>query len=485
MHDIEKKAEAILLGPTETHADKMEEILGLVYSSQVDFADLYLQNTVEETWSLEDGQVKDVDFSIDRGFGLRAVKQDQVGFAYADDITLPLLRNAAQAAKRIASPHDRTLVTCHAKPLGHSLYHAIDPVCSLADQDKCNLLRQMDQYARQLDPRVKQVFISLTSTYDAVMVFTSDGNRSADLRPLVHLSVRVIVEQNGRIEQGSAGGGARSDLTYFLPVGGQIEVSMAVSYVKKAVRKGLLNLDAKAVPAGEMPVVLGPGWPAVLLHEAVGHGLEADFNRKGSSVYSGRIGEQVASPLCTIVDDGTMAHARGSLNMDDEGEACQRTVLIENGVLKGYMMDRLNARLMNKSSTGNGRRESYAHCPLPRMTTTYMENGDSDPGEILASLDKGIYAVDFSGGQVDITNGQFVFSMNEAYWVENGEIQYPVKGATLVGDGATVLSAISMVGNDLAFDSGVGTCGKDGQSVPVGVGQPTLKIDQITVGGVL
>jgi TldD protein len=483
--DIQKKTEEILLAPAAINASALDAVLGSALSHQVDYADLFLQNFVEERWFLEDGIVKDVGFSVDRGFGLRVIQGEQVGFAYADDIDMTALDQAAKDARSILSQGQSGRVCSQVSNSSLSLYSSSYPISSLTDREKGTLLLSLDQYARALDSRVTKVMIQMSSSYDAVMVLNNQGTRCADCRPLVHMSVRVLVEEKGRIEQGSSGGGARDDLHYFASMDSRFSVTKARGYVQEAVRKAVLNLSARPVPAGAMPVVLGPGWPAVLLHEAVGHGLEADFNRKGSSVFSGSMGQQVASPLCTIIDDATLLGGRGSLNIDDEGSEGRCTVLIENGVLCGYMTDRMNASLMNLPVTGNGRRESYSCLPLPRMTTTAMLPGDSDPAEILSSLDRGIYAVDFSGGQVDITSGQFVFTMSEAYWVENGQVQYPVKGATLVGEGADVLSRLSMVGNDLQYDNGIGVCGKEGQSVPVGVGQPTLKLDQITVGGVL
>ena len=484
MSDLFRCAQQVLLEPEEISTVQLDSILSEVMSYHVDFADLYLQNSVEEAWFLEDGKVKDSSFSVDRGFGLRALQGEKIGFAYADNIVLKMLQQAASEVKGITSSGHHAFTPCVGSVSPLSLYSADSPLASLADADKVSFLLSLDRYARGIDSRIKKVFIQLSINHDVAMIVNTLGQQLADSRPLVHLSIRVVAESGKRVEQGSAGGGARDNLSYFLSATAA-DQGRAFAYVDKAVRQALINLDARPVPAGVMPVVLGPGWPAVLLHEAVGHGLEADFNRKGSSVFSGRIGERVASPLCTVVDDATFAGARGSLSIDDEGIVGQRTVLIEGGILKGYMTDRHNAALLGMPMTGNGRRESYASAPLPRMTTTVMLPGESEPEEIISSIDKGIYAVDFSGGQVDITSGQFVFTMSEAYWVEGGEIQYPVKGATLIGDGADVLQKVSMVGNDLATDPGIGVCGKDGQSVPVGVGQPTLKVDEITVGGVI
>jgi TldD protein len=469
-------AQSLLL-PADLNARQLEEVLGKVMTRSVDSADIYLQGARAESWLLEDGIVKSGDFSIDRGFGLRVVSGEKTGFAYADEIALPALQSAAQSARSIVQSGGSGLVHIQRQMPVSPLYPAINPLDSLAEQDKIALLHQIDTRARQLDPRVQQVMVSLAGSYNVMLLINSDGVLTADVRPLVNLWVKVIAEANGRRERGQAGGGGRSGYEVFTS---QYSNELA----ERAVQQALLNLSAVEAPAGTMPVVLGAGWPAVLLHEAVGHGLEADFNRKGSSVFSGRLGQQVISPLCTIVDDGTIPGRRGSLTVDDEGVPSQCTVLIENGVLKNYIQDRHNARLMGMQPTGNGRRESYAHLPLPRMTNTYMLPGQSDPQEIIASVKRGLYAVDFAGGQVDTTSGKFVFTTSEAYLIENGKITTPVKGATLIGDGIAALNQVSMVGNDLQLDTGIGTCGKEGQTVPVGVGQPTLKIDFLTVGGV-
>lgn len=457
-----------------------ENDLGLVMdrllSRQVDAADVYFQYARRESWALEDGIVKEGHHSISQGAGLRAVSGEKTGFAYTEDLQLPKLMEAAGAARAIARAGQggRQQV---AGAAARELYAPINPLDSLSEKDKLDLLKRLDAEARAMDPRVQQVNVSMVAAHDTVLVMNNEGMLVGDVRPLVRMSISVIVEQNGRREQGSSGGGARQALDFFL------DQDRASGYAREAVRQALVNLEAIDAPAGMLPVVLGPGWPGVLLHEAVGHGLEGDFNRKGTSAFSGRIGEQVASPLCTVVDDGTMPGRRGSLNMDDEGTPSQYNVLIENGILKGYMQDKMNARLMGVDATGNGRRESYAHLPMPRMTNTYMLAGEHAPEEIIASVDKGLYAVNFGGGQVDITSGKFVFSANEAYLIENGKIGPAVKGATLIGSGPETMNQISMVGNDLELDSGVGVCGKEGQSVPVGVGQPTLKIDEMTIGG--
>jgi TldD protein len=467
-----------LLEPAGIGDTELDALMGQILTHQVDYADLYFQYTRHESWVLEEGQVKTGSHNIDQGVGLRAVVGDKQGFAYSDDLILPALTEAAKAARAIA--HQGGGAPAPVRWQGGpilNLYPPLDPLASLPDADKVSLLERVEAEARRQDPRVKEVMASLAAVQDQVLVVRSDGLLAADVRPLVRLNVTVIAEQNGRREQGSAGGGGRYNLDYFL---GE---DIALDYAREAVRQALLNLEAVESPAGTMQVVLAPGWPGILLHEAIGHGLEGDFNRKGTSAFSGRLGERVASEHCTVVDDGTVPDRRGSLNVDDEGNPTERTVLIENGILKGYMQDTLNARLMKMAPTGNGRRESYSHLPMPRMTNTYMEPGGHDPAEIIASVDKGLYAVNFGGGQVDITSGKFVFSASEAYLIENGKVTRPVKGATLIGNGPDVLTRVSMVGNDMRLDPGMGTCGKDGQSVPVGVGQPTLRIDGLTVGG--
>jgi TldD protein len=466
-----------ILEPASLNEHRLEQVMGGLLSRQVDYADIYFQSSKLESWVLEDGIIKEGNFNIEKGAGLRAVSGEKTGFAYIDEIELPSLLEAANTACAIARAGQHKSQAINKPSVTPSLYQPIDPLGTMEQPAKIELLRTLDAEARKQDPRVSQVIVSLVAVHDTVLMYSNSGHLSSDVRPLVRVNVSVIVEDRGRREQGSAGGGARTGLDYFL------EHDRALGFARKAVRQALVNLEAVNAPAGMMPVVLGPGWPGVLLHEAVGHGLEGDFNRKGTSAFSGRIGEKVASELCTVVDDGTLENRRGSLNIDDEGTASQKTVLIENGILKGYMQDTMNARLMKTSSTGNGRRESYAHLPMPRMTNTYMLAGQSDPEEIIRSVDKGLYAVNFGGGQVDITSGKFVFSASEAYLIEKGKITRPVKGATLVGDGPEVMTQISMVGNDLELDSGVGVCGKEGQSVPVGVGQPTLKIDNLTVGG--
>jgi TldD protein len=467
-----------LLEPAGLGETELMRLIGQLMSGSVDYADLYFQYGRHESWSLEEGKVKSGSHSIEQGVGVRAVAGEKTGFAYSDEIVLPALLEAAGAARAIVQQGAPARVPVAFRgEAGRQLYRPDDPLASLPDEAKVKLLERVEREARAQDPRVKQVMASLASTHEVVLVVRSDGVIAGDVRPLVRLNVTVIVESNGRREQGSAGGGGRFTYEYFS------RADQALSYAREAVRQALVNLDAVEAPAGTMPVVLGPGWPGILLHEAIGHGLEGDFNRKGTSAFAGKLGQRVASEQCTVVDDGTIPDRRGSLNVDDEGTTTQKTVLIENGILKGFMQDTLNARLMGVAPTGNGRRESYAHLPMPRMTNTYMLAGKYDPGEIIASVERGLYAVNFGGGQVDITSGKFVFSASEAYLIENGKITRPVKGATLIGNGPDVLTRVSMVGNDLQLDPGVGTCGKEGQSVPVGVGQPTLKIDSLTVGG--
>jgi TldD protein len=466
-----------LLVPAGIDEHDLDRVFGQLLGHAVESGDLYFQSTRYESWVLEDGIVKEGTHSIEQGAGVRAISGDKTGFAYSDEIMLPALLQASSAARAIAKHGDTGKLQAWRATAAGSLYSAQDPLERMAAEDKVGLLRQLDTEARRQDPRVREVVISLTGVHEVVMVAVSDGTLAADVRPLVRCNVTVTVEQGGRREQASSGGGGRSDYSLF------IEDGRALGYAREAVRQALVNLEAVAAPAGTLPVVLGPGWPGILLHEAIGHGLEGDFNRKGTSAFAGRVGEKVASPLCTVVDDGTLSGRRGSLNIDDEGIPSQNTVLIEKGILKGYMQDRMNAGLMGVSPTGNGRRESYAHLPMPRMTNTYMLAGNHDPQEIIASVDRGLYAVNFGGGQVDITSGKFVFSASEAYLIENGKVTQPVKGATLIGNGPEVLKHVSMLGNDLQLDPGVGTCGKEGQSVPVGVGQPTMLIDRLTVGG--
>lgn len=456
---------------------QLGQVMDRLLSRQVDAADIYFQYGRLESWVLEDGIIKEGSHSIEQGAGLRAISGEKTGFAYTDSLDVSRLLQAAGAARAIARAGDHGTQPISGVNEPTPLYDALNPLNTLSETEKLDLMRRADAEARATDPRVQQVIVSLVAAHDTVLIMDSTGRISGDVRPLVRMNVQVIVEQDGRREQGSSGGGAREGLKFFL------HDDRDLGYAREAVRQALVNLDAVDAPAGLLPVVLGPGWPGVLLHEAVGHGLEGDFNRKGTSAFAGRIGEQVASTLCTVVDDGTLPGRRGSLTIDDEGTPSGNNVLIEKGILKGYMQDKMNAHLMGVAPTGNGRRESYAHLPMPRMTNTYMLPGEHKPDEIIASVEHGLYAVNFGGGQVDITSGKFVFSANEAYLIENGRVTRPVKGATLIGNGPDVMTRISMVGDDLALDTGVGTCGKEGQSVPVGVGQPTLKIDELTVGG--
>ncbi|MFZ6749526.1 metalloprotease TldD [Undibacterium sp. Ren11W] len=471
-------ARDILLTPFGLDEAKLQKALGSMFTHRIDYADLYFQFTKNEGWSLEEGIVKTGSFSIDQGVGVRAISGDRTAFSYSDEISEIALLEAAKATRTIArqgSGKVKVASQMQARA-SQALFLQDDPLASLDATQKVNLLERLEKIARAKDTRVVQVMAGLAGEYDVILVARSDGVMAADIRPLVRVSVTVIVEQDGRREMGSSGGGGRYDYSYFSD-------ALLEQYADEAVKSALVNLDARPAPAGPMTVVLGSGWPGILLHEAIGHGLEGDFNRKGSSTFSGRIGDRVAAKGVTVVDDGTLANRRGSLNIDDEGNPTQCTTLIEDGILKGYIQDTMNARLMKMPVTGNARRESFAHLPMPRMTNTYMLAGDKDPQEILASVKNGLYAVNFGGGQVDITNGKFVFSASEAYMIEDGKVTYPVKGATLIGNGPDVLNRVSMIGNDMRLDPGVGVCGKEGQSVPVGVGQPTLRIDGLVVGG--
>lgn len=470
-----------LINASELSSRDLEQTLGFLFAHQLDYADLYFQSSVHESWVLEDGLVKDGSFNIERGVGVRAISGEKTGFAYADSINAASLMQAASAARGIAAQGQQGSVKAFSKSGNSNIYLPCEPLQSLTNTEKVALLHQIEAFIRSLDHRAEQVMVSLTGVYEEVLVAASDGTFATDIRPLVRLNCSVLLEQGGRRERGSAGGGARTNYQYFMQE--VADEPRWQHYAREAVRMAQVNLTAVDAPAGSMPVVLGAGWPGVLLHEAVGHGLEGDFNRKGSSTFSGRIGQQVASKHCTIVDDGTLSGRRGSLNIDDEGTPSAYNVLIEKGILKGYIQDKHNAMLMGVAPTGNGRRESFAHLPMPRMTNTYMLAGDYAPEEIIASVKKGIYAPNFGGGQVDITSGKFVFSASEAYLIEDGKITTPIKGATLIGNGPEAMQQVSMVGNDMKLDSGVGVCGKQGQSVPVGVGQPTLKLDAMTVGG--
>lgn len=471
-------AERCLLTPFQLDTHRLDQVFGEMLSHHIDYADLYFQHSRTEGWVLEEGIVKSGSFNIDQGVGVRALSGEKTAFAYSDDISISALLTAAKATRAIAHQGNSSAARIITQNNDHHplLYLPHDPITSITDNDKVQLLEKLERYARNLDNRIIQVIASLSGEYEIIMVIRSDGKLVADVRPLVRVSLQVIAEEDGRREQGVSGGGGRFDYSYFTD-------EILNNYAQQAVHQAVINLSAKPAPAGTMTVVLGSGWPGILLHEAIGHGLEGDFNRKGSSAFSDRIGERVAADGVTVVDDGTMVNRRGSLSVDDEGNPAQNTILIENGILRGYLQDSLNARLMKQPLTGNGRRESFAHIPMPRMTNTYMLNGDKVPEEIIASVKQGLYAVNFGGGQVDITSGKFVFSAAEAYMIENGKITYPIKGATLIGNGPDVLTRVSMIGNDLSLDPGIGTCGKEGQSVPVGVGQPTLRIDGLTVGG--
>ena len=475
--DALQLAQANLLTPAGLDPARLGQALDLVLGAKIDAADLYFQVSRQESWTLEDGIVKEGSSSIEQGVGVRAMAGERTGFAYSDEIQPQALEEAARAARAIAGRGGSGSIQAWHRVDGHQLYQPGDPIGTLPDESKVEWLERVDREARRLDPRIVHVMASVHAVHETVLIATSDGALAADVRPLVRMNVSVILEQDGRREQGYCGAGGRYTLAELVAQDRPLELA------REAVRQAQVNLAAVNAPAGTMTVVLGPGWPGILLHEAIGHGLEGDFNRKGTSAFSGRIGQRVASPGCTVVDDGTLSRRRGSLNIDDEGTPTQCTTLIENGILRGYLQDRLNARLMGVQPTGNGRRESFAHLTLPRMTNTYMLAGPYAPEEIIRSVDRGIYAVNFGGGQVDITSGKFVFTVSEAYLIENGRVGAPIKGATLIGNGPDVLTRVAMVGNDLKLDAGVGTCGKEGQSVPVGVGQPTLRVDALTVGG--
>jgi TldD protein len=469
-------ADACLLAPFDLESRKLQAVFGSLSARKLDYADLYFQYTRSEGWSLEEGIVKSGSFSIEQGVGVRAISGEKTAFAYSDEISFDALQDAAKAARAIGNAGGGKSGKVARRISAPQRYAPLDPLASLDADRKIALLEALEKMCRALDPRVSQVMAHLGGEYEVVLISRSDGVLAADVRPLVRLSVQVIAEGGGRREMGSAGGGGRTDYSHFTD-------AVLKSYAQQAVAQALVNLESKPAPAGTMTVVLGPGWPGILLHEAIGHGLEGDFNRKGSSAFSGRLGERVASRGVTVVDDGTLPDRRGSLTVDDEGNPTRRTVLIEDGILRGYMQDSLNARLMKMPVTGNARRESFAHLTMPRMTNTYMLAGTREPEDIIKSVKKGLYAANFGGGQVDITNGKFVFAATEAYLIENGKITQPVKGATLIGNGPDALTRVSMIGNDMRMDAGQGTCGKEGQSVPVGVGQPTLKIDGLTVGG--
>ena len=465
-----------ILDPAGIGHDDLSIIMNKIQHKNIDYADLYFQYSKNEFWSLEDGQVKNGSYSIDQGVGIRSVSDEKTAFTYSDDISLSVLNESLKIISSIEKQGQSLSMPTPKRTKTQTIYTDNDPIAGLDSQKKIDLLEKIESIAKSIDKRVIKVSASLAAQYEVILIKNYYGQLVEDIRPLIRLSISVISELDGKREQGSAGGGGRYLLDYFTD-------EILEDYAKKAVKQSLVNLDARPAPAGSMTVVLGSGWPGILLHEAIGHGLEGDFNRKGTSAFSNMMGKQVAAKGITVVDDGTIENRRGSLNVDDEGNATQKTVLIEDGILVGYLQDTLNARLMNMPVTGNGRRESYAHSPMPRMTNTYMPNGKYDPKEIISSVDNGLYAENFGGGQVDITSGKFVFSASEAWMIKDGKLDYPVKGATIIGNGPDILKEVSMVGNDMNLDSGVGTCGKDGQSVPVGVGQPTLKIDNIIVGG--
>lgn len=477
MSNAPEIVDSLILKPNGLDPDTIQGLLAPTMKTGVDLSDLYFQHIRQEVWALEDGIVKEGSYNIDCGVGVRVVSGEQTGFSYSSDLSPNAIKQAAQAASSIVRSGQSGTLPVFQQASPKALYGDYNPLDSMTSADKVALLKRIDESVRAMDPRIQEVSVSLSGLFDCVLIAASDGTYVPDIRPLIRFNVSVIAEENGRRERGGAGGGGRFTYERLTQNG------LPERFAKEAVRIAQTNLAAQPSPAGTMPIVLGSGWPGVLLHEAVGHGLEGDFNRKGSSAFSGRVGEKVASDLCTVVDDGTLSDRRGSLSVDDEGTPTGYNVLIEKGVLKGYMQDKTNARLMGVNPTGNGRRQSYSHVPMPRMTNTYMLAGEHDPEEIIASIDKGIYAVNFGGGQVDITSGKFVFSSSEAYMIEKGKVTHPVKGATLIGNGPAVMQKVSMVGNDLALDEGVGTCGKEGQSVPVGVGQPSLKIDEIVVGG--
>ncbi|MFD2190228.1 metalloprotease TldD [Pistricoccus aurantiacus] len=468
---------ATLLEPGGLDLESIDRSLAAILTPGVDYADLYFQRSWQESWVLEDGEVKDASYDIDGGVGVRAMAGDKTGFAYSNQMTAEALSETGRIVSGIAKSGSRIALTPHVIGQAQSRYRGVDPLSGLSAEDKIALLKEADRVARGADPAITHVSASLSGVHEVMLVRASDGTLAADIRPLVRLNVNVIAQREGRRERGSAGGGGR------YPMSRLRDENAATRFAKEAVRQALVNLEAVDAPAGQMPVVLGPGWPGILLHEAVGHGLEGDFNRKGSSAFAGLMGRRVAAPGVTVVDDATLADRRGSMSVDDEGTPGQYTPLIEDGILTGYMQDKLNARLMGMAPTGNSRRESYAHMPMPRMTNTYMLAGQDDPQDIIRSVKRGIYAVSFGGGQVDITSGKFVFSASEAYLIEDGRITTPVKGATLIGNGPEAMGRVSMIGHDLELDTGIGVCGKEGQGVPVGVGQPTLKLDELTVGG--
>jgi TldD protein len=465
-----------ILNKSNISHNDLNNVINQITKNNVDYADLYFQYSRNEFWSLEDGKVKNGSYSIDQGVGIRSVSDEKTAFTYSNDISLETLKNATQIVNSIRNQGQSRSIPNHKKSFTKNIYSNQDPIESLASMQKIKILETIEMYAKKLNPKIIKVSASLAAQYEVILIHNYYGHLVEDVRPLIRLSISVIAQTGKRREQGSSGGGGRYNLKYFSD-------EILKLYAEEAVNQALTNLKAKPSPAGSMTVVLGSGWPGVLLHEAIGHGLEGDFIRKKTSAFSNKMGEQVAAKGITVIDDGTIKNKRGSLNIDDEGNATQKTILIDDGKLVGYLQDSLNARLMGIPLTGNGRRESYAHTPLPRMTNTYMLNGKYSHDEIISSVEDGLYAHNFGGGQVDITSGKFVFSASEAYIIKNGKLTHPVKGATIIGNGPDILKQVSMVGNNMRLDSGVGTCGKEGQSVPVGVGQPTLKIDNIVVGG--
>ncbi|AWH90398.1 metalloprotease TldD [Buchnera aphidicola (Melanaphis sacchari)] len=483
---LELVSEHLLTSNNIKHQDILSSLEDLRIRNS-DYGDLYFQSRLCESWVLEKSIIKEGNYHLDQGLGVRVVSGETTGFSYADQISIHAIRQSSDMAKSLFNQKNRKKIQIKSlsEKKNNLFYSSINPLETLTSKEKVDLLYQVDHIARNIDHRVIEVNATLSGTYEQILIASTEENLAADIRPLVEFSISILVESKGRIEQGRSGGGSRTDYKFFInkdDVSKEIRIDF---WTREAVRIALLNLSSKEAPSGSFPVVLGSGWPGVLLHEAVGHGLESDFNRKGTSVFTNMIEKKVTSELCTIIDDGTVPNQRGSLNIDDEGTSGQYNVLIENGILKKYMQDKINARLMGVTPTGNGRRESYSHLPMPRMTNTYMLPGESKLKDILQSIDYGIYAVNFSGGQVDITSGQFVFSTSEAYLIENGNISIPLKNTTLIGSGMEVMQKISMVGNDLKMDYGTGMCGKEGQNIPVGIGQPSLKIDILTIGGTI
>ncbi|CAL4324507.1 metalloprotease TldD [Buchnera aphidicola] len=474
-----------LLTANKIHHQDIFSCLEEICTHSLDYGDFYFQSRMIESWSIENRIIKEGNYHLDQGIGVRVVSGETTGFSYSDQISIDAVRKSAHIAKSIFDKKEKLKIQPLLNQKKESFYRPFNPLTEFTSSEKINLLYRVDHIAHKIDDRVVQVNASLSGSYEQILIASTDGNLATDIRPLVEFSISVVVEDRGKIEKGRSGGGSRSNYSFFLKQDDILGEARVDYWTKEAVRIALLNLSSKEAPSGTFPVVLGSGWPGVLLHEAVGHGLEGDFNRKGTSIFTNMIEKKVASELCTVIDDGTIKNQRGSLNVDDEGVPGQRNILIENGILKKYMQDKLNARLMGMKSTGNGRRESYSHLPMPRMTNTYMTSGQFKLEDIIKSIDYGVYAINFSGGQVDITSGQFVFSTSEAYLVKKGKIISPIKNTTLIGSGLEVMQKISMVGDDLKMDQGMGMCGKEGQSIPVGIGQPSIKIEQLTVGGTI